>query len=44
MPYELQVALRYLVARRRQAFVSLISSSRRSASPSASWRSSSPWR
>ena len=25
MPYELQVALRYLVARRRQAFVSLIS-------------------
>ena len=25
MPYELQVAIRYLVARRRQAFVSLIS-------------------
>ena len=25
MPYELQVALRYLIARRRQAFVSLIS-------------------
>ena len=25
MPYELQVAIRYLVARRRQAFISLIS-------------------
>src|SRR6187455_1026011 len=25
MPYELQVAIRYLIARRRQAFVSLIS-------------------